>query len=269
MDIRTLQLYKLEILKDVIKICEENNIKYFLYAGTLLGCIGHEGYIPWDDDVDIALTWNEYKKLLCILKDKEEYFIQNIWTEKNYPCLWTQVRVKGTTSMPKELKGLKMHWGICIDIFPLISVSNDDTLFEKQKKAFTYARALIAKEFMKAKGEKAIGGQKIINLLPNKVRHLIVNRIFEKYAWESSKDVFVSELATNDLCRQYKYSDICDLEKKSYEGCMMYVPTKYHEILSKQYGDYMTPPPIEKRGGHELTLGETIIDAHVNYKEYQ
>ena len=64
MDVRDVQLFKLEILKDVIKVCEKHNLTYYLYGGTLLGCIRHNGFIPWDDDIDIALKWNDYKKLL-------------------------------------------------------------------------------------------------------------------------------------------------------------------------------------------------------------
>lgn len=96
----------------------------------------------------------------------KKYFVQNSFTDKEYPCLWTQIRVNGTTSMPVELKELNMHWGICIDIFPLISLSNDDNEFKKQRKAFAYARALLAKDFIEAKKESAVGGQKLSILFP-------------------------------------------------------------------------------------------------------
>ena len=139
MELRELQLYKLEILKDITNICDRHRLKYFLYGGTLLGCVRHNGYIPWDDDVDIALLWDDYIRLLKVLKkdSPKKYFVQNLWTEKNFPCLWTQIRVNGTTSMPIELKGLKIHWGICIDVFPLISVSDNDKTYNRQKKNIT------------------------------------------------------------------------------------------------------------------------------------
>lgn len=271
MDVRDVQLFKLEILKDVIKVCEKHNLTYYLYGGTLLGCIRHNGFIPWDDDIDIALKWNDYKKLLKILKTEcsKKYFVQNSFTDKEYPCLWTQIRVNGTTSMPVELKELNMHWGICIDIFPLISLSNDDNEFKKQRKAFAYARALLAKDFIEAKKESAVGGQKFINLIPNNIRHFIVNYIFKKYAKESKDDIYISDLYSNDLVKKYKYSDFAEVSVHSFEDSKMAIPKNYDSILKECYGDYMKLPPIEERGGHELLLGETIIDFNKDYSYYK
>ncbi|MGN9154866.1 LicD family protein [Bariatricus sp. HCP3S3_E12] len=271
MELRELQLYKLEILKDIINICDKNDIDYFLYGGTLLGCIRHSGFIPWDDDVDIALRWNDYQKLLKILSTEcnPKYFVQNIWTDKCYPCLWTQIRVNGTTSMPIKLKNLDMHWGVCIDVFPLISLSNNEKEYRKQSRAFTYARALIAKDFMKVKQERAVGGQRIINLIPNRLRHFVVDYIFTKYAKESQRDTYICGLDSTDLMKRYKYTDFSKTEKHIFEGCEMSVPKEYDAVLTKSYGDYMTLPPVEERGGHELILGDTIIDLNKNYTEYK
>ena len=271
MNVREVQLFKLEILKDIIEVCNKHSLTYYLYGGTLLGCIRHNGFIPWDDDIDIALKWNDYKKLLKILKSEcgNKYFVQNSFTDKEYPCLWTQIRMNGTTSMPIELKELNMHWGICIDIFPLISLSNNDDEFEKQRKAFTYARALLAKDFMKAKKENAVGGQKVINHIPNSARHLIVKYIFHKYAKEPKKDMYICGLDSNDLTRRYKYSDFSKVEFHLYEGYKMLIPSNYDSILTNTYGDYMKLPPIDERGGHELLLGETIIDFNKDYTCYK
>jgi len=270
MELRDLQLYKLGILKDITDICDRHGLKYFLYGGTLLGCIRHNGYIPWDDDVDIALLWNDYIRLLEVLKTDcpKKYFVQNLWTERNYPCLWTQIRVNGTTSMPVDLKDLKIHWGICIDVFALISVSDNDKLYNKQKKNITYILGLLGKEHMKAKGEKAIGAQNIINLMPSFVRHKIVKFLLKHTAYESSSDKYVCGLSTMSFGRRYLYSDFVEVINHVFEGYQMKIPKEYDRVLTEVYGDYMTPPPPEERGGHELSIGDTIIDANRSYLEY-
>lgn len=271
MELRELQLYKLEILKEITEICEGHGLKYVLSSGTLLGAIRHNGYIPWDDDVDISLMWNDYLELLNVLREDcpDRFFVQNLWTDKNYPCLWTQLRVNGTTSMPKKLAALDMHWGICIDIFPMFSVSDDDEKFEKQKKAFRLARALLAKELMCAKGESPTGAQRLLNMLPNGLRHGMVKGILKKYAYQSSADEYMCDSYNAVIRRKYRYADMADVEKHSFEGYMMNVPRGYDAILTGIYGDYMTPPPPEKRGGHELNLGDTIIDVNKDYREYR
>ena len=63
----------LDMLKYIDEICRKNNIKYFLYGGTLIGAIRHKGFIPWDDDVDICVPYNEYRKLITILKQNNKY----------------------------------------------------------------------------------------------------------------------------------------------------------------------------------------------------
>ena len=85
-DLKHLQQIELKILKEVISICESNNLKYYAFGGTALGAVRHGGFIPWDDDIDIAMFRDDYDKLLEILDNNlsDEYYVLNLYKhEKN------------------------------------------------------------------------------------------------------------------------------------------------------------------------------------------
>lgn len=120
--LRTLQLRMLEILKSVDAVCKKHNIPYWLSSGTLLGAVRHEGFIPWDDDIDIELLRDDYQKLLKILPQElpEEYVLQTTETDSGYVYLYAKVR--DTNSYIEEKCVFNKHFqynGAFIDIFPL------------------------------------------------------------------------------------------------------------------------------------------------------
>lgn len=270
MSLREVQLYRFGIMDDIASICDKHGIKYILHYGTLLGAIRHEGFIPWDDDIDIAVPWNDYKKLLGILKRdySEEYFAQNIWTEPKFPLLWTQVRKNGTTNMPAAYYAHDIHWGMCIDVFPLVYAETNEEKRQKAEKAIFTAKKLLDKEFsdminVKTRSKR----QKLINMIPNRIRHLIINVILKKYAREPKENAMVSPL--QNPRKRYAYSDVLVTEKHVFEGKLFSIPKGYDNVLKTEFRDYMTLPPQEKRYGHEKALGLIINDANKDYKEYQ
>lgn len=120
--LRNLQLRMLEILKSVDAICKKHNIPYWLSSGTLLGAVRHDGFIPWDDDIDIELLREDYLKLLDILPKElpEEYVLQTTDTDSGYVYLYAKVR--DTNSYIEEKCVFNKHFeykGAFIDIFPL------------------------------------------------------------------------------------------------------------------------------------------------------
>lgn len=136
MTLREIQLYKLGMMKDISSICDQHGIKYILHYGTLLSAIRHDGFIPWDDDVDLAMPWNDFKELIQILNCdySDRYFAQSIWTEERFPLLWMQIRANGTTSLPVDYASYDIYWGMCIDVFALVDAEIDEKKKRKREK---------------------------------------------------------------------------------------------------------------------------------------
>lgn len=270
--IREVQLFELQMLKDVAKVCNENNIDYMLACGTLLGAVRHGGFIPWDDDIDLYMTPKNYTKFIKIGQEAlgDKYFIQNWRTEKNYPFLWTQIRANGTTSMPVASKNLDIHWGVCLDIFPVIGRYNSGLKRKLQSASFGLSKALLAKDYILAMNEKAQGKQKLINLLPYRVRKTLCKLMQPLYLCDIKKN------NQNEACvLWYDFSDffpsllLNERTKIKFENGHFTTMKDYKDYLSAIYGDYMTPPPIEEQKGHEGTLGEIIIDLNRDYMQYK
>ena len=123
-NIKLVQEKILETMKYIDKLCRENNIEYYIMGGTALGAVRHGGFIPWDDDLDIFMTPNEYQKFKAVFeKEQSEKFVLQEWkTTKKY-LEYAKVRMNGTTFIEESLKDRKdMHHGIYVDIMILHKV---------------------------------------------------------------------------------------------------------------------------------------------------
>ena len=124
-ELKHLQRLELKILKEVASICEAHDLKYYAYAGTALGAIRHEGFIPWDNDMDIALFREDYDKLLEIMETElgDEYYLIHFCNRED--CFFTLARVylKGTKFQHRNAWNISYDDGIKLDIFPLDNIS--------------------------------------------------------------------------------------------------------------------------------------------------
>ena len=130
-----LQKCQLNILKDFIKVCEKNNLRYYLVSGTCLGAVRHQGFIPWDDDIDVGMPREDYNKLITLQKDfNERYFIQTYKTDKKYLYNFAKIRDSETTYIENNFMTTQINHGVWLDVFPLDGFSyeyEDSEKFEK------------------------------------------------------------------------------------------------------------------------------------------
>lgn len=225
MTLREIQLYKLGVTEDIASICDQHGIKYVLHYGTLLGAIRHDGFIPWDDDVDIAVPWDDYIRLMDVLKKEysEKYYVQNIWTDRRFPLLWTQIRVNGTTSMPIEYSSYDIHWGMCIDVFALVSAEEDEKKRANRIKKIALVKELMAKEFLELTNQRTRSRrQRLINMIPNRLRRFFVFMILRKTARNPQENGLVSPL--QNPRKVYSYADILRTDRHVFEGKLFSVP---------------------------------------------
>lgn len=135
--LRKIQLCQLEILKEIVRICDKHDIEYWLAYGTMLGAIRHKGSIPWDDDLDIYMTMEGFRKFQRISKTElsPDYFLQTPDSEPTMGWLFYKVRKNGTQMLePQQTSDNKnFNFGIWVDIFPLININD-----EKKKRQYQY-----------------------------------------------------------------------------------------------------------------------------------
>lgn len=254
---------ELEIMKDFSDICEANQLEYFLCYGTLLGCVRHQGFIPWDDDVDVAMTREDYEKLQQIMKDHPKYSLLSTDLVPEYMSIVTHFQKKGTQFISHYSRHIKCDFGINIDIFIVDKISKKEG---QRKKAIIYTYFLRRMLFLLGtpfphiplKGWKKtvssiicyIGHYclKILHFTPHKIYQL-----FTKYATQSRKEI------ETDLCIfgekldesiVIDRDDLYPLKKMKFEQYEFFVPNNYNSILTNDYGDYMKIPDKENQINH-------------------
>lgn len=258
-----LKAIELDILKAFIDVCKKNSLNYYLLGGSCLGAVRHHGIIPWDDDIDVGLLRADYNKFMEVGQKylPEHYFLQNYRTDPEYYVNFAKIRDSRTTFIESSLKNLHINHGVYIDVFPLDYYPEKSMLF-KAKDLLLKARASVEYEADFSYKMKAL--QKI-----SRVFCPSVNRAVEKRD-ELMQSVSNSNLIAN-ICGAWRDKEITPKEwfgdgiEVEFEDILVNIPRNYNEYLTKLYGDYMTPPPVEKRIGHHYT---EVIDLDISYKEY-
>lgn len=243
-DLRKFQLRMLEILKVVDKICRKHNIPYWLSCGTLLGAVRHKGFIPWDDDMDIEVKKEDYKRLLKVLMEElpEEYVVHNFKTDKAFFFQFTKVR--DLNSSMKEDKNVDIDYkykGAFIDIFPMEYVSATAAALSNKVFMFTFK----IMNFLRLK--KVKGRSFIIYLLHIFV--LIITFICRVLSLKSRNKFFSS------LCLDFSYKieedELYPLQEIKFENYNFLAPNKIDVYLKSYFGDnYMVLPEEKNRIWH-------------------
>ena len=141
-----LQELELMILKDFIKICEENDLTYYMYAGSLLGAIRHNGFIPWDDDLDVIMFRDDFErfKKIFIASNNDKYELLCNETNEDYFHLLAKLMLKGTKFEEPWVSQVDFHIGINMDIFVLDDLAEEGFKRNYQlKKSFWYNKLMI------------------------------------------------------------------------------------------------------------------------------
>lgn len=258
-ELKEIQQLELEIMKDVHKFCKENNIRYYLAGGTLLGAIRHKGFIPWDDDIDIIMPRPDYERFIKEYKSKKPYYILTS-THNNSQHLYTFSKIfdNRTIKIEKEIEYSDGNiGGVEIDIFPMDGLPKDikqsNKYFNNQKNIFKYYSLSVSK-FTKSKNIfktipkylvvrvcKFIGKEKFIKF---------INKKAEKYNFNDSEYVGCSVVPYYGNRERVLKSNYINKIEVQFESELFYAPEGYDEYLSNLYGDYMKLPPKEKRVTH-------------------
>ena len=254
LDIIEIKKIELELLKKIHEFCEEKGITYYLWGGTLLGAIRHDGFIPWDDDIDIIMTREDYKTFVDSF-NTETAGVFSCETNDLHPFPHAKVFDKGTVKQEPIWYEGDYRIGVDVDIFMLDNVEDVDIMMKSCKKRYKILDKL---DF--AKMQYNAGTTWIKRILLNVYLFFLrpnanklcrkLNKMAQKYASGSTDNVMLYADANvkKPLVMKRELFEKRKLHK--FEEYEFYIPEGYHDILTKCYGDYMTPPPEEKRVTH-------------------
>jgi len=275
-EMKKLWAIQIDLIRQVDIICERHNMKFYAIAGTALGAVRHHGYIPWDDDVDLAMKREDYNRFIEYAQTElpEPYFVQTPVTDPYFfsPHVW--LRNSNSTGISRGDGVTKCNNGVPIHIFPLDSFIDDEAhrkYLKRLKNQFIVA--------LNSAHYNGINNYWLIRRVLKLICPLVIGgsraTFFKRYekrstemtAAETSPDFLGHQNAVlrnrirGLMSRPEVYDDVTWLPFEFYK---IPVPVGWDEMLKDAYGDYMTLPPEEKR----VCKHSWETDTDTPYKEY-
>lgn len=257
-----LHLVLSEMLQTLANYCEENGIRYHLVGGTLLGAVRHQGFIPWDDDIDVGMPRPDYEKFLKLTKIKPISSDLEVISERDmkYSLPVTEVSHK-RIEIERPTKDITVEKyqlnALCIDIFPQDGWPEDKKeALALIKKMNRYRRAIYFSRLKLGTGSnvlrvlvkipvillcRAIGAKYIINKM---------TKIAQKHSYDESKYVGAVTHGIYGFGERCLREEVVQWKQLEFEGNLYRVPGCYDTYLKGIYGNYMELPPQETRVGH-------------------
>lgn len=268
----------LGVFKEISDLLETNGIPYFAIGGTCLGAVRHRGFIPWDDDLDIAIPIEYYEKFLEIArKDLPKHLrLFSPMDGKHNPLMFSKIMDKNTTMIENRF----IHWrecyeGVWIDIMPMSGVPDKGM----GREMFLLKRGWIERINVRIRSAYSDWKDSIRKLLyiivyPLQIlptgyfqkiwfdtmkRYPFAESKYTGYTWEHSP-LLKKRIFPKKWFEDYVYMD--------FEDTKIRCPIGWHEFLTQMFGDYMEYPPAEERtSGHQFDKG--LVDLEHSYLDYQ
>lgn len=257
-ELRTIQL---DLLKKTADFCEENGIRYFLCGGSLIGAIRHKGFIPWDDDIDIAMPRPDYDRFVKTFNQPDNYY-QVVSLDTNPDYAYCFAKVYDNRTIMKELHYPGDSFGVFIDVFPADGVNNVSQIrkimmlhkFLNTKRANYYNRTIV-KKIINTFGKLLLlpfSAHQIATWMDNEARRYALGSV--PMAGVIANPLGVGEMVDKSVFDSEVY--------REFEGREYRVPIGYDAWLRSVYGDYMQLPPEEHRVTHHTFKAWWKDDVH-------
>lgn len=258
----------LDVLKWFHKLCEREELTYYAQGGTALGAVRHNGFIPWDDDLDVGMPRGDYEKLKRLsekMNGQSPYYIEFPGERKDFVYPYCKIYDTRTTLI--ENTRYKTKRGIFIDVFPIDGIGNTMEESIRNFKRIDYKNNLLCTQICALrKGRELYKNASIVLLraVPF-LDHLKIIKDIDKLSklYDYDECNYVA-----NLCGNWHEKEIMDkrwVEKSilcKFEDAQIYIPENYDEYLTRMYGDYMKLPPVEKQITHHDFL---CIDLNKSY----
>ena len=257
-ELRQVQLIQLEMLEEVDRICRLCGIHYNIIAGTLLGAVRHKGYIPWDDDADVALLRAEYEKFRTACEkelDHSRFYFQDHRNTQGYRWGYGKLRRKGTLFLRANQEHMPYEQGIFIDIFPLDAVSDSRMIRTCQNFHCYCMRKMMWAPVGRivSKGWLLKGWYRMLECIPADVLYGYYDRYVTRQSRKKTEWVRILMFPTPNkeygyLREWYENSAGIVFENRTFQGIR-----DYDAYLTFKFGNYHQLPPKEMRKVHPVT----------------
>ena len=269
--LRKLQLTELEILKDVIRICKEENLRYFLMGGTFLGAVRHKGFIPWDDDIDIGMPRKDYEKFFEIAQEKlkDSYLYKN-FKKGNEKTIYFS-RVEDQNMQIEDQSAIKKRTrNAWIDIFPLDGMPDNPIIRKVRQCRLLFARLLLQYSQFSIIVNQDLPNRPFVEKVFIKVGNMFnfekhldtekclykLDKLLKKNSFENSKYV-VNFMGAYKFREMFKKEIYDNTDVYNFETEIVVAPKDYDFVLTQMYGDYMQIPPEHEQNKHHSKVIDT------------
>lgn len=258
----------LDLIVEFDKVCKQHNIKYYLDGGSLLGAIRHNGFIPWDDDIDVAMPRDDFERFVKLEREfSYPYFLQTPYTDPDYFYSFAKVRNSNTTALNQMFKYQGFNHGIWISIFPLdkfsLTKECEDAYFKIAELTYENSTFMRMKNpYLDEKNKIRVDNYSGRNPLKTYEEIQYLASQFRNIETEYWGTLIIT---IRDFKRKALFMKSYEKEYlHKFENIKLPIPYEYDSILINEYGNYMELPSIQERDGH----GTTIFDAERSYKYY-
>ena len=273
-----LQKKELNLFKAFVKVCEKHNLRYFLVGGSALGAIRHKGFIPWDDDIDVGMPREDYDKFVLLQDEFKDtpYFIQTWKSDSCYIYNYGKLRDSSTTFIENAYMNHRINHGVWIDIFPIDGFTREVIKREKFAKKINHIWFQVYFSYLPALRRKVHKQTFLKDIALNIVAGLFYifdiahyrNKHVEKYVRKVplNEAVMAGNFFGFNMKREAMDANLFkEFIKVPFEDMEAVVLKDYDTYLRNLYGEYMTPPPVEKQIGHHYNKGFSL---EMGYEEY-
>ncbi|MDR0536943.1 MAG: LicD family protein [Tannerellaceae bacterium] len=251
----------LSMYKDIHAVCKKYNLTLMLGGGSALGAVRHQGFIPWDDDMDLMMIRNDYEKFKQIFEEElgDNYELSCPNTKNESKSYYMHVHKKGTCMIDAYFSGWEKYRGVWIEIFPMDNVPNNIIL--RIYKSFICRLIIFLSNSMKysQSNNKLLNKNNFYSLRKTigRLFLLMIKRqpllnYLDKYSQYSKDTKYLTIVSgrrhyLGEILPRTVFFPVC---KKNFEGIEVNLPNDWDTYLKNLYGDYMTPPLISKREKH-------------------
>ena len=250
--LRKAQLIMLDMLIEFDAICKKHQLQYWLDSGTLLGAVRHQGFIPWDDDIDLSMPVEDYNKLLKIAKTElsSEIFFQTSETDKNFKFDYIKLRSNKAriVELHEKDKQITYHQGVFVDIFPMLAIDNSEANKNQYDSTLKAIRDASSISLHTPNGKDN----------PVKRAALVASLKQKHQGWKISKSKVIYGGEMPDVSAWFDIEKIFPLTTMEFEGHAFPAPNNPSHYLDAIYSfDYRQLPPKNKRIIHAHSIDFT------------